>query len=67
MKFACHVLDWFGMRKRDPVYETKMKRIRLDIAAVEMLKAVPANGEAPAELPRNYQSYPAQKPPRQRS
>lgn len=50
-----------------PVYETKMKRIRLDIAAVEMLRAVPANDEEPAELPRNYQSYPAQKPPRQRS
>ena len=53
-------------KKAIPVYEAKMKRIRLDIAAVEMLKAVPANGEAPADLPRNYQSYPAQKPPRQR-
>ena len=54
-------------KKAIPVYEAKMKRIRLDIAAVEMLKAVPANGEAPVDLPRNYQSYPAQKPPRQRS
>ena len=53
-------------KKAIPVYEAKMKRIRLDISAVEMLKAVPANGEAPADLPRNYQSYPAQKPPRQR-
>jgi chemotaxis protein CheX len=54
-------------KKAIPVYEAKMKRIRLDIAAVEMLKAVPANDEAPVDLPRNYQSYPAQKPPRQRS
>jgi chemotaxis protein CheX len=54
-------------KKAIPVYETKLKRIRLDIVAVEMLRAVPANGEAPVDLPRNYQSYPAQKPPRQRS
>jgi chemotaxis protein CheX len=54
-------------KKAIPVYEAKLKRIRLDIAAVEMLRAVPANDEVPIELPRNYQSYPAQKPPRQRS
>lgn len=53
-------------KKAIPVYENKLKRIRLDIAAVEMLKAVPGNDEAPAELPRHYQNYPAQKPPRQR-
>jgi chemotaxis protein CheX len=54
-------------KKAIPVYETKMKRIRLDIAAAEMLKAVPANDEVPADLPRHYQNYPAQKKPRQRS
>ena len=54
-------------KKAIPVYETKMKRIRLDIAAVEMLKAVPADDEVQVDLPRHYQNYPAQKPPRQRS
>ena len=53
-------------KKAIPVYEAKMKRIRLDIAAVEMLKAVPAGEVAPEDLPRNYQSYPAQKTPRKR-
>ena len=54
-------------KKAIPVYETRMKRIRLDIAAVEMLRAIPANDEAPVDMPRHYQSHPAQKPPRQRS
>lgn len=54
-------------KKAIPVYEAKMKRIRMDIAAVGMLKAVPANGDVPIDLPRHYQNYPAQKPPRQRS
>ncbi len=54
-------------KKAIPAYENKLKRIRLDIAAVEMLKAVPANDEVPVDLPRHYQNYPAQKPPRQRS
>ncbi len=53
-------------KKAIPVYENKMKRIRMDIVAVEMLKAVPAN-DTPVDLPRHYQNYPAQKPPRQRS
>jgi chemotaxis protein CheX len=54
-------------KKAIPAYENKMKRIRLDIAAMGMLKAVPVSDEVPADLPRHYQNYPAQKPPRQRS
>jgi chemotaxis protein CheX len=53
-------------KKAIPIYETRMKRIRLDIAAMEMLKAIPANDEAPVDMPRHYQNHPAQKPPRQR-
>jgi len=49
------------------LYEAKIKRIRMDIIALEMLKAVPANGEVSGDLPHHYQNYPAQKPPRQRS
>ena len=32
-----------------------------------MLKAGSVNDKAPVDLPRHYQNYPAQKPPRQRS
>jgi len=53
-------------KKAIPVYDAKMKRIRMDISAIEMLRAVPVDGDVAIELPRHYQNYPAQKPPRQR-
>jgi chemotaxis protein CheX len=54
-------------KKAIPAYEDKLKRIRLDIAAMGMLKAGPVNDKASVDPPRHYQNYPAQKPPRQRS
>lgn len=54
-------------KKAIPGYDAKIKRLRLDITAAEMLREVPADDKKPASLPRHYQNYPAQKPPRQRS
>ncbi len=50
-----------------PVYDKKIKRIKLDITAVEMLKNMPAGDDSPVELPRHYQNYPTKKPPQQRN
>ena len=47
-----------------PTYDTKIRRLRLDIVAAEMLKEVPVDESKPINLPRHYQNYPAQKPPR---
>ncbi len=52
-------------KKAIPTYDTKIKRLRLDIAAAEMLKEVPVDDSKPINLPRHYQNYPSQKPPRQ--
>ncbi|MHB8770830.1 MAG: chemotaxis protein CheX [Syntrophales bacterium] len=50
-----------------PLYDKKIKRIKMDIAAVEVLKALPASVDSPVELPRHYQNYPVKKPPQQRN
>jgi chemotaxis protein CheX len=52
-------------KKAIPGYDAKIKRLRLDIAAAEMLKEVPADDGKPISLPPHYQNHPAQKPPRQ--
>ena len=54
-------------KKAIPGYDAKIKRLRLDITATEMLREVPVDDSKPVSLPRHYQNYPAQKPPRQRS
>jgi chemotaxis protein CheX len=54
-------------KKAIPGYDAKIKRLRLDITAAEMLKDVPVDDSKPVTLPRHYQNYPAQKPPRPRS
>lgn len=51
-------------KKAIPGYDAKIKRLRLDITAAEMLKEVPADDKKPTSLPRHYQNYPT-KPPRQ--
>jgi chemotaxis protein CheX len=50
-------------KKAIPGYDTKIKRLRLDIAAAEMLKDVPVDDSKPKSLPRNYQNYPSKKAP----
>lgn len=52
-------------KKAIPGYDAKIKRLRLDITAAEMLREVPVDDKKPTSLPRHYQNYPAQKPPRQ--
>jgi chemotaxis protein CheX len=51
-------------KKAIPGYDAKIKRLRLDITAAEMLREVPADDKKSISLPRHYQNYPAQKPPR---
>jgi chemotaxis protein CheX len=51
-------------KKAIPGYDAKIKRLRLDITAAEMLRDVPGDDEKTVNLPRHYQNYPAQKPPR---
>lgn len=51
-------------KKAIPGYDAKIKRLRLDITAAEMLREVPADDKKAVNLPRHYQNYPAQKPPR---
>ncbi|MHB8910058.1 MAG: chemotaxis protein CheX [Syntrophales bacterium] len=54
-------------KKAIPGYDAKIKRLRLDITAAEMLRDVPVDDKKATSLPRHYQNYPAQKPPRERS
>ncbi len=47
-----------------PSYEAKIKRLRLDIAAANMLREGPIIDDGrPINLPRHYQNYPSQKKP----
>jgi chemotaxis protein CheX len=51
-------------KKAIPGYDAKIKRLRLDITAAEMLREVPVDDSKPVSLPRHYQNYPAKKPSR---